>query len=87
MEVGEPIYIGSAFIDDPRYRGEKDCIMTTFFALDYLFGSPNVSNEEDLTENIESYHWVDFDKLSFDIIQEEHYLLMTLLLKHLGLTK
>lgn len=84
VEVGVPVYIGSAFIDDPRYKGERDCIMTTFFACDYVFGSPSIANDEDLTENIESYHWVDFKHLDLDIVEDEHKVLMALLMNYLG---
>jgi bifunctional NMN adenylyltransferase/nudix hydrolase len=83
LEVGNLTYIGSALIDDPRYRGEKDCIKTLFFIADYIYGKPDVKNDEDLTENIESYHWVSFDKISMEILQSEHEPLFNLFRKWL----
>lgn len=83
VEISDPLYIGSALSEDPRYQGERDCIKTLLFVSDYIFGSPNVSNEEDLTENIESYHWVAFDKLSEDDIMPTHKVLLRLLMKFL----
>lgn len=87
VEVSYPKYIGSALIDDPRYRGKKDCIKTLFFIADYIFGSPNVDNEEDLTEKIESYHWIEFKHLELNIVEDEHKILMDLLLNYLMVNK
>lgn len=83
VEVGDPIYIGSALINDPRYRGEKDCIKTLFFVCNYMWGNPEVSNEEDLTENIESYHWLKYNEIVVDNFQSEHEPLVNLLRKYL----
>lgn len=83
VEVGDPIYIGSALIDDPRYRGEKDCIKTLFFVADYMWGKPEVSNEDDLSENIESYHWLKFSDIDVKNFQPEHEPLVKLLVKYL----
>jgi bifunctional NMN adenylyltransferase/nudix hydrolase len=83
LETGDPLYIGSALIPDPRYEGEKDCIKTLLFAVDYIFGTPNVSNEEDLTELIESYHWINFSDIDEGIVEAEHIPLIKLLLAHL----
>jgi bifunctional NMN adenylyltransferase/nudix hydrolase len=87
VEVSDPVYIGSALIDDPRYRGERDCIKTLFFVCDYMWGNPEVSNEEDLTENIESYHWIKYTDLDEKNFQDEHAPLVILLRKHLVKTE
>lgn len=79
VEIGDPEYIGSALIDDPRYSGEKDCIKTLFFVAAYIYGSPNVANDEDLTENIESYHWIKYGDLDEKNFQDEHAPLVVLL--------
>lgn len=81
VEVSDPVYIGSALIDDPRYRGEKDCIKTLFFVCDYMWGNPEVSNDEDLTENIESYHWMKFEDVKPENFQDEHAPLVELFQK------
>lgn len=83
VEISDPQYIGSALIDDPRYRGEKDCIKTLFFVAGYIYGSPEVSNDEDLTENIESYHWIKYSELDEKNFQDEHAPLVGLLRNYL----
>lgn len=87
VEVSDPIYIGSALIDDPRFYGEKDCVKTLFFVCDYMWGNPEVSNDEDLTENIESYHWIKYTDLDEKNFQDEHAPLVDLLRKHLVKTE
>lgn len=87
VEVSDPIYIGSALIDDPRFHGEKDCVKTLFFVCDYMWGNPEVSNDEDLTENIESYHWIKYTDLDEKNFQDEHAPLVALLRKHLVKTE
>lgn len=82
-ETSEPKYIGSALIDDPRYRGKRDCIKTLFFVVEYIFGKPDVNNEADLTEKIESYHWVSYKDLKSAIVQSEHHPLMEMLIDYL----
>lgn len=83
VEVSDPQYIGSALIDDPRYRGEKDCIKTLFFVCDYMWGNPDVSNDEDLMENIESFHWIKYTDLIVENFQPEHEPLVKLLIQYL----
>lgn len=83
VEVSDPVYIGSALIADPRYIGEKDCIKTLFFVCDYMWGNPEVSNDEDLTENIESYHWIKYTDVDEKNFQDEHAPLVELLRKYL----
>lgn len=87
VEISDPIYIGSALINDPRYRGEKDCIKTLFFVCDYMWGNPEVSNDEDLSENIESYHWIKYSDINVDNFQSEHEPLVKLLIKYLNKTE
>jgi bifunctional NMN adenylyltransferase/nudix hydrolase len=87
VAVGDPIYIGSSLIDDPRYKGEKDCIMTVFFVVDYMWGSPNVKNEDDLTENIESYHWLRYDEVTLENFEPEHAPLVELFQKFIKTLK
>ena len=53
LGVGEPIYIGSAKIDDWRYRNEQDGIMTSLFVIPYLFGAPKA------TDDIDELEWFD----------------------------
>jgi bifunctional NMN adenylyltransferase/nudix hydrolase len=48
IEIGEPRYIGSMKIDDVRYRGTTDGIMTAIFVVQYIFGAPK--GTDDLAE-------------------------------------
>ena len=45
FEVSGWRYAGSCNIDDPRYRGTKDCIKTSVFACDYVYGTPIASDD------------------------------------------
>ena len=48
LEISDPIYIGSSFIDDWRYRYEKDKIITLFFKCRKVFGA--VQANDDIVE-------------------------------------
>ena len=45
--VGTPIYMGSTPIDDPRYAGEPDGILTTLFAIKDTIGEYEASDDLD----------------------------------------
>jgi bifunctional NMN adenylyltransferase/nudix hydrolase len=81
LGVGQPEYIGSSKIDDWRYRNEQDGIMTTFFAVPYVFGKPKASDD------IDELEWFDIEKLvktdGYQFV-EEHKVLFTLLKAHLN---
>lgn len=47
LEVGTPRYIGSVRINDHRYRGTIDGIMTAIFVAQYIFGAPRASDDLD----------------------------------------
>lgn len=55
--IGGMVYVDSITIDDPRYKGTPDGVMTTFFWTPYLSGIPVPGDDAD------SVHWVDYDKL------------------------
>jgi bifunctional NMN adenylyltransferase/nudix hydrolase len=80
LGVGEPKYIGSAKIDDWRYKGEQDGIMTSLFVIPFVFGSPKA------TDDIDDLQWFNIQKLieneGFQMV-EEHKVLLNLLKKHL----
>lgn len=58
ITITDPVYIGSQPIDDWRYRGEVDKIMTTLFVAKKLSGGlqPN--------DDVEEARWFEIDKLS-----------------------
>lgn len=81
LGVGTPVYVGSARIDDWRYRNEQDGIMTTFFAIDYTFGKPEAKDD------IDDLKWFDIKQLIQNdgyIFVEEHKVLYNLLKAHLN---
>lgn len=50
---GRAEYVGSTLIDDWRYRGTRDKIMTSLFVINYTFGSPTPNPLE-----VQDYKWV-----------------------------
>jgi bifunctional NMN adenylyltransferase/nudix hydrolase len=52
IEVADWQYVGSKSINDWRYRGGPDGIMTRFFAVTYVFGKPVAGDD------IDELHWV-----------------------------
>jgi bifunctional NMN adenylyltransferase/nudix hydrolase len=52
IETAHWQYLGSTHIDDWRYRGTPDRIMTRFFASTYVFGRPTAGDD------IDHLHWV-----------------------------
>ncbi len=45
IEVGEMTYVTSHRVDDWRYRGEADKIMTTLYAAEHTFGAPKPADD------------------------------------------
>jgi len=80
IETGNMIYLGSARIDDWRYRSEADKIITTFFKTNLLFGEPAAG--DDLAE----VQWFNIDELKIMInnnqIAKEHFVLVNMLLNY-----
>ncbi len=80
LETSNMQYIGSAKIDDWRYRHEDDKILTTLFATDLMYG--NASPADDL----EQVQWFKVQNLEQMIKEEkivkEHHFLIRLLLSN-----
>jgi len=74
--VGEITWIDSVQIDDWRYRGEEDRIMTSFFAIDLMWGT--IEPGEDVAE----LKWTKIDKGAKDELVEEHHILLEKLMEH-----
>jgi len=70
-------YVGSARIDDWRYRGTKDGIMTTFFRTGYHFGMPEPADD------ISELKWTPLEEM-MDVLVPEHRPLGTMLLASLA---
>lgn len=80
LSAGRLKYVGSALIDDWRYRNEPDSIKTLFFTAQYLFGHPKAA--DDLAE----VRWFNIDALKTSDVVREHRPLLFLLADELGLT-
>jgi bifunctional NMN adenylyltransferase/nudix hydrolase len=53
-----PIYVGSSKIDDPRYRGTNDSVLTTFFKIDLLKGNPTPAIDKNGFTELAEVKWV-----------------------------
>lgn len=69
-EFSPMVYVGSAKINDWRYRAESAKIKTTLFATRLLFGTPKASDD------IEHLEWIEVKKLSDDMVVPEHHILL-----------
>lgn len=81
IEINNMQYVGSAKIDDWRYRSEEDKIITLFFKTQWVFG--NAKANDDLKE----LDWFPINELpgmmQNGTIAKEHHVLVQLLLQHL----
>lgn len=75
IEVQSVKYLGSARIDDPRYRNTPDCIIT------HLFEAAEWSGEPVASDDIAELKWVDRKQLKPDVFVDEHHVLWDLYLK------
>jgi bifunctional NMN adenylyltransferase/nudix hydrolase len=78
IAITDPIYVGSIQVDDWRYRGERDKIMTTFFVARYQSGA--VQPGDDIAE----VRWFPIDTLTKRDIVDTHWPLLDRLLTHLS---
>jgi bifunctional NMN adenylyltransferase/nudix hydrolase len=65
-------YLGSTRIDDPRYRGTPDCIITHLFRAETWEGTPEASDD------IAELKWFAKEELSADTFVNEHHVLWEL---------
>jgi len=72
-------YIGSKNVNDWRYRGERDGVTTAFFHVAYYGKTEPVAGDD-----LEEIKWFDADTLSFDLMEGEHKILLTMLKTALG---
>ena len=73
VEVGNLQYVGTARIDDWRYRHEVDKIITTLFTADYIAG--NAMAQDDISE----IKWFKINDLTMEDFVVEHRVLWGLL--------
>lgn len=79
LHVHEYQYVGSTKIEDGRYRGTKDGIMTSFFMTYYMGGEPSASDD------IEEVKWFDLVDFDTSILDPKHHPLFEMLKKKLKL--
>lgn len=77
IEIGGIDYVGSARIDDWRYRDSKDAITTAFFKATYVFGAPKPKDD------IVALKWVPLARL-MEVLVDEHKPLGELLVASLN---
>jgi len=78
MEVSDPQYIGSAMVDDWRYKDEVNKIMTMFYMVEMVYGAPKAG--DDLAE----VRWFSICELIRDEIPlvKNHRMLREMVLKN-----
>lgn len=76
LEIGMPTYIGSATIDDWRYRKDKDCIISSFFTAPYIFGAPRPGDD------LDALSWFAYEEV-LGALAPEHQTLGKLLMRAL----
>ncbi len=72
LEVKSVHYLGSTKIDDARYRGTEDCIITHLFFAEEWNGEPKASDD------IAELKWFDKKNISENDFVEEHHVLWKL---------
>ncbi len=65
-------YLGSTRIDDPRYRGTEDCIITHLFSAEEWEGTPVASDD------IAELKWFERDAVTAETFVDEHHVLWNL---------
>lgn len=78
IQIDDIRYIGSAKVDDWRYRNEVDKVITHLFSSSYVSGS--VTAQDDIAE----LRWFSMDELGDDSFVLEHVILFHLLKKSLN---
>ncbi|TND09541.1 MAG: ADP-ribose pyrophosphatase [Bacteroidetes bacterium] len=78
LEIGNITYVGSARIDDWRYRSEQDKIITHLFIAEALFG------KAEARDDIAELKWVLSADLDEELFVPEHVVLYDLLKKKIN---
>ena len=79
VEISNLIYVGEVIINDQRYEGLKDGIITKLFIGKYIYGEPKP------TDDIEELNWVDIDKIDIEKdIMPVHKELIEVLFKYIA---
>ena len=76
IEIDSLKYLGSFRVEDWRYKGKEDGVMTAFFAGHFIFGAPKAADD------LDDVKWVPWQELS-RVLVTEHLPLGVALTKHL----
>ena len=76
IETADYEYLGSVRIDDWRYKGNRDQVMSAFFKAKYIFGRPCADDD------LDGLGWFPLSKLE-DLIIPEHLPLVKMLLANM----
>lgn len=76
LEVSHPVYIGSAKIQDWRYRNEVNKIKTLLFVVSHVFGSPKANDD------ISEVKWFSIKDLRKEDLVKEHGVLLDMFLSY-----
>lgn len=79
VSVHQPEYVGSALIDDWRYRAELDCIMTSLYMCQYMSG------KDEAGDDVDEVKWFPIKDLKDGTVEvvKEHQCLVVMFLSHL----
>ncbi len=78
LTIDELTYLGSCRIDDWRYRGSMDSVMTHLYACELLEGEP-IANDD-----IAELRWFEVSRLNKDLFVPEHQVLWEILQEYLS---
>lgn len=73
LDISSVKYLGSARIDDPRYRGTPDAIIT------HLFLAEEWSGIEKASDDIAELKWFELSSVNENIFVPEHAVLLAML--------
>lgn len=77
IETANYTYLGSARIDDVRYRTDRHKVMSALFVAKYIFGAPVAGDD------LDDVRWFPLDEM-MDVLVPHHRVLGEMLLNHLG---
>lgn len=77
LTIDELTYLGSCRIDDWRYRGSMDSVITHLYACELLEGEPEASDD------IAELRWFEVSKINDDLFVPEHQVLWEILQEYL----
>lgn len=75
--VGEPKYVGSRRVNDPRYRNSKYGIMTTLFAMEFQGGDTPAAGDD-----MGQVEWCPLEERLVPLVSSEHQKLFHMLLAY-----